>query len=264
VVETAQPAYEERIMREIDRMIDRPPYLQIADHLRSAISSGEIGPGRKLPSERRLAEAYGVDRATAHRAVLELHASGLVVAEQGRGVFVRTSPPVRWSQSWARLANEEQRGFYSDLEKAGMTPHVRTEVRRGPAPPYIAELLGVRADTEVLIRDRQMSADGLPLQLATSYYLPEVSERIPELAEQVTGPGGMLARLEEAGYKIHQRDHVGARMPRPEEARALRLGRGIPVLTALWVTYDEDDRALEVTDRRLAADRNELVYDVHR
>jgi GntR family transcriptional regulator len=251
-------------MPEIDRMSDRPPYLQIADDLRSAISGGKIRPGQKLPSERLLAGDYGVDRATAHRAVLELHASGLVVAEQGRGVFVRTSPPMRWSKSWARLDDKEQRGFYSDLENAGMNPRVRTEVRRGPAPPHIADLLGIRPDTEVLIRDRHMSTEGLPLQLATSYYLPEVSEQIPELAEQETGPGGMLARLEAAGYKIHQRDYVSARMPRPEEARALRLGRGIPVLSALWVTYDQDDRALEVTDRRLAADRNELVYDVHR
>lgn len=33
----------------IDRLNDRPPYRQIADHLRAAIDAGQLGPGDRLP-----------------------------------------------------------------------------------------------------------------------------------------------------------------------------------------------------------------------
>lgn len=248
-------------MPEIDRLSDRPPYRQIADQLRAAIAGGELDPGSKIPSERRLAEDYGVDRATAHRAVLELQAGGLVVAQQGRGVFVRTRPPVR-RIARTRLTQRAQRGFYGDLEDHGLQPTVTTEIRRSPAPERIAEFLGVTAGTEVLVRDRHMGAEGEPLQLATTYFAPAVVERVPQLAEADTGPGGMYARMEDAGYQLRQRDYVSSRMPLPEEARALRLGRGVTLTIQNRVTLDQDDRVLEVTEIRMAGDRNELIYDV--
>lgn len=251
-------------MPEIDRMSDRPPYLQIADRLRAAITAGELAPGDKLPSERELATTYGVDRATAHRAVLELHGSGLVEAQQGRGVFVRVVPPVR-RVAVNLMAQRDQRGFWGDMQDAGIAAEVATEVRREPPPAHVAELLGVPPATKVLVRDRRHFGGGVVYQLSTTWYAPEVVERIPELQQQSTGPGGMLKRLEEAGWTIKsgQRHHARTRMPSPQEARALRIGRGIPLLVDLWVTRDvPSGKVLEVTDRRLAGDKNELVFEV--
>lgn len=82
-------------------------------------------------------------------------------------------------------------------------------------------------------------------------------ERVPRLEDPDTGPGGMDARMEEEGYQLRQRDYVSSRMPLPEEARALRLGRGVTLTIQVRVTLDQDGQALEVTDIRLAGDRNE-------
>src|SRR3712207_1250774 len=49
----------------IDRTSDRPPYRQIADHLRAAIAAGSLRPGDQLPSETELKTHYGVARMTA-------------------------------------------------------------------------------------------------------------------------------------------------------------------------------------------------------
>ena len=61
---------------------------QVADDIAADISSGEMAPGWKLPSETELAESYGVARNTIRRAVAELVEDGRLVVVHGRGTFV--------------------------------------------------------------------------------------------------------------------------------------------------------------------------------
>lgn len=68
-------------------------YRQIAADLREKIERGDLRPGDVLPSEADLTETYGVSRGTARQAFLELQASGLIDAVQGKGRFVKGSPP---------------------------------------------------------------------------------------------------------------------------------------------------------------------------
>jgi GntR family transcriptional regulator len=57
-------------------------------------------------------------------------------------------------------------------------------------------------------------------------------------------------------------EDVSARMPLPDEAAALRLGRGVPVLELIHTSFDQDGQAFEVTQSILPADRNLLAYDL--
>lgn len=77
----------------IDARAPRPPYLQLADTLRAAISSGELAAGAKLPSGRALARTYHVAVATAQKAVDELQREGLVRSHGTRGVYVIPGSP---------------------------------------------------------------------------------------------------------------------------------------------------------------------------
>ena len=69
----------------------RPGYLQIADDLREQIRSGALSPGDPLPSTAQLAERYDASVGTAKTAVSTLRGEGLVIGQQGKGVFVRDS-----------------------------------------------------------------------------------------------------------------------------------------------------------------------------
>jgi DNA-binding GntR family transcriptional regulator len=71
--------------------MDNPlaPYLQVANAIRSEISSGAITPGERLASVTELASRYGVAKMTVQKALGVLRAQGLVMAWQGRGTFVR-------------------------------------------------------------------------------------------------------------------------------------------------------------------------------
>ncbi|MFD0657864.1 GntR family transcriptional regulator [Thermocatellispora tengchongensis] len=67
----------------------RPHYLQIADDLREQIRRGDLAPGAALPSTRELAAAYGASLSVVKLAVGVLRTEGLVIGQQGKGVFVR-------------------------------------------------------------------------------------------------------------------------------------------------------------------------------
>lgn len=83
------------ILPGLDPESDRPVFKQMADHLREAIEHGRLAPGAKVPSEATLMAHYGVARMTVRSALQLLQSEGLTVAEHGRGVFVRSRPPVR-------------------------------------------------------------------------------------------------------------------------------------------------------------------------
>ncbi|MGB5794422.1 MAG: GntR family transcriptional regulator [Mycolicibacter algericus] len=78
----------------IDRESGVPPFEQIANMLRRAITSRQLASGERLPTETKLAEHFGVARMTVRRAVRELRDEGLLVSASGRGVAVRSAPAI--------------------------------------------------------------------------------------------------------------------------------------------------------------------------
>ncbi|WP_219465672.1 GntR family transcriptional regulator [Nonomuraea rhizosphaerae] len=67
----------------------QPGYLQIADDLREQIRGGALAPGDPLPSTARLAEQYVASLSVVKMAVGILRNEGLLIGQQGKGVFVR-------------------------------------------------------------------------------------------------------------------------------------------------------------------------------
>ncbi len=61
---------------------------QVKNILAGKIRSGEFSPGEKIYSERKLAEEYGIARATAAKILEELEREKFIVRKQGRGTFV--------------------------------------------------------------------------------------------------------------------------------------------------------------------------------
>jgi DNA-binding FadR family transcriptional regulator len=66
-----------------------PAYLQVAADLRKQIAGGALPVGAQLPSMTQLRELYGVSNTVIRDALNELRHEGLVVGQQGKGVFVR-------------------------------------------------------------------------------------------------------------------------------------------------------------------------------
>jgi DNA-binding GntR family transcriptional regulator len=67
-------------------------YARVAGELRAAIVGGRVRPRARLPSERALAEEFGVSRATIVRAFDLLRGEGLIETRRGAGSWVRRRP----------------------------------------------------------------------------------------------------------------------------------------------------------------------------
>lgn len=239
-------------------------FRQVAADLRERITAGEYAPGARLPSERELVDSYGVSRPTIRDAVNLLRTEGVVVAEHGRGVFVRPPAEIqRLARSrLSRAARAENRGaFLADAAAKGFTPSASVKVRFESADERAAAHLAIDVGDEVTVRDRVMRANGLVVQLAVSR-LPRAFTRDTVIEQVDTGSGGAYARLEENGHPIgHYAETVRARMPTPDETTALQLPTGVPVMLVTRVAYREDGTPLEMNDMVLPADRYELGYE---
>ncbi|MGW4050997.1 TetR/AcrR family transcriptional regulator C-terminal domain-containing protein [Streptomyces sp. NPDC004779] len=75
-------------MTQITRAAGDPPYLRIVGEFRRRITAGELAPGDRLPSTRRIAEEWGVALATATKALTTLRLEGLVEALPRIGTVV--------------------------------------------------------------------------------------------------------------------------------------------------------------------------------
>lgn len=62
---------------------------EVARALIDYVSSGQIGPGEKLPSERQLSEAFGVGRGVIREGIKSLGVLGLVEFRHGGGTYLR-------------------------------------------------------------------------------------------------------------------------------------------------------------------------------
>src|SRR5881275_196000 len=79
----------------VDRDADVPVGVQLAWGLRSAVASGALQPGERLPPLRELAEGLGLNTNTVRAVIAELERQGFLDARQGSGTFVASAPPVQ-------------------------------------------------------------------------------------------------------------------------------------------------------------------------
>ncbi|WP_203579233.1 GntR family transcriptional regulator [Microbacterium hibisci] len=72
----------------IDPSSPVPPFEQLRAGLIDAVASGELAPGSRLPTVRRLAEDLGIAPGTVARAYRELEAAGIIETRGRNGTFV--------------------------------------------------------------------------------------------------------------------------------------------------------------------------------
>jgi GntR family transcriptional regulator len=244
---------------------DAPLFRQIAAALRERILDGDLGTGDRLPSETELMAQYGVARMTVRNALAELRAEGLVIAEHGRGVFVRPRPPVRRlaSDRFARRHRQAGLGaFLAETQDIGVAEVDQFQLAREVPTTRVRGLLKLTGSAKVVARRRRYLLDSEPVELADSY-VPLQLATGTAILERDYGPGGIYARLEETGHMLAEfREEVSARMPTPVERQRLQLPTGTPVILLTRVAFDTSGLPVEMTDTVKAAHRYVLEYRI--
>ncbi|MEA2291727.1 MAG: hypothetical protein QOF17_747, partial [Solirubrobacteraceae bacterium] len=81
-------------------------YEQVVQRLRADIAAGRLAAGERLPSERELARALGVGRASVREALGVLGNLGLVETRPGSGSFVAADAGARLAGATAELPHD--------------------------------------------------------------------------------------------------------------------------------------------------------------
>ncbi|MGH2559118.1 MAG: FadR/GntR family transcriptional regulator [Thermomicrobiales bacterium] len=94
----------------IDPIRREPMATQVARRIVEFILSGQIEPGERMPSERQLAEAFGVGRSAMREALKSLSLIGLVEVRQGDGTYLREANAALLPEviEWGLLLGEQR------------------------------------------------------------------------------------------------------------------------------------------------------------
>ena len=97
-----------------------PPFEQLRAQVLDAVTAGELAPGTRLPTVRRLAEQLGIAAGTVARAYRELEASGVIETRGRNGTFVSPHGDAahREAQRAATVFADQIRALRIDTEEA--------------------------------------------------------------------------------------------------------------------------------------------------
>jgi GntR family transcriptional regulator len=223
----------------------RPKGEQLQEILEGVVAALE--PGALLPSERLLAERYGVARATVTQAVEGLVSRGLVYRVHGSGTFV-AEPKFRQPLTLT--------SFTEDMRARGMTPGsvVRSQAVV-PASEVVARHLAL---VPVVHLERVRTADGEPMALERTH-LP--AQRLPGLESANLADASLYELLERRwGVRVAEADQWASVVRlTDDEAALLQVAPGQPALLFQRLTRDPSGTPVEYVRSLYRGDR----YEVH-
>ncbi|MGI5213813.1 GntR family transcriptional regulator [Plantactinospora sp. CA-290183] len=226
---------------EVQRPV--PPYLQICQHYRDLIRSGELRDGSRLPSARQLVAQWHVAHATAAKVLATLRAEGLVTTTSGgaggtlvsvRDVGQSPRDRVLSVRRWGRI--------YPPGEHARIVAAELVD-----APEHIAAALGIESGSLVVRRHRVTYRDETPVSASTSWYAGELAELAPGLLSTDRLKQGTPGYIEQQTGRVARqgRDQFTAALADAAIAADLRVAEHSPVLIGRNWYRDADGEVLE-------------------
>jgi DNA-binding GntR family transcriptional regulator len=154
---------------ELNRNSFVPLYYQLAEALKKLLETGALGPGARFPSEREIAEEFGVSRTVIRPALDLLVSDGAIVRVRGSGTFV--APPKRRVPILGLVKALVER-------PGGLTVAVLTASEEPPGPT-VKQLLDLgRQASSIAHVTAVMRVGGRPVYWVDSY---SVAARVPWL-----------------------------------------------------------------------------------
>ena len=211
----------------------KPRYQQLKDLIIDQISSGELAPSDRVPSENDLVESMNVSRMTANRALRELNNEGYVERIAGRGTFVSDF------RSQSHLL--EVQNIADEIESRGHN-HSSTVVRQARlhARGEVARALHVEQGTDIFHLLLVHYENNVPVQVEDRHVLASFAPACLEQDFESVTPSAYLtsvAPLQEAEQVVR------ASMPNRAVRQQLNMDDGEPSLVVIRRTWSKGQPA---------------------
>jgi DNA-binding GntR family transcriptional regulator len=217
----------------IDRSSYEPAYAQLVRILLGQIAAGAFRPGDRLPSEAQLCERYDVSPMTVRRVVNILADRGVVIAEQGRGTFVK---PLELS-----TATFDLDGLQQLFRNEGQSRVKLSEVRITSATERTARKLAIEVGDRIVYIRRLIFQGEEAVLLHREHVIYDPTRPIIEAEMEVTALRGLFS----GGGESHLKRGVltiDATVLTEGEAALLYSEVGVPAFRLEHIFYDFDDR----------------------
>ncbi|MBW7882041.1 MAG: GntR family transcriptional regulator [Caldilineaceae bacterium] len=231
----------------LQREAPDPLYMQLKEALMAEIRDGLYESHQRLPSERELAEQYGVSGMTVRQALLALVREGVIYTRVGKGTFV-AEPKI--DQQLRTLT-----GFSQDVRARGGRPVSRVlGAHVVNADPEVAAALRVAPHSEVIRLARLRLADELPLAIEVTH-LPFL--RFPDLLTHDFAVESLYGVLEqEYGVALTVAEQaIEAAVAEPYECDMLNLAPPAAVMRMQRLTIDSAGTPVEYVVSTYRGDR---------
>src|SRR5215471_15908432 len=139
-----------------------PKYAQVVAEIKKRIERGVYPPGSLLPSEHQLVAEFGVSRPTIVRSLSVLRQDGWIDTQQGKGSFVRGRPALADSER-TRPAQDVME--LPEVELSGQLVQAGIKL----APAHVSALLGLKPGGRAFVRQRLLTDEGEPVELASAW-----------------------------------------------------------------------------------------------
>lgn len=220
----------------LDRNSALPFYSQIKQILLEELQDPNRVEGPAL-TEASLMQRFSVSRAPARQALQELEDEGHVVRHRAKGTF-----PVRGVNVSLPPALELG-GISQYLTERGLKPTSRVVgLERVDPPAEVEEALGLVTPTSLLRVQRVIYVEGSPL-VWSSTYLRTPEDFFPD-KEELERAGTVFSVIDrELGMTFSRGvQHIWASGASQEEAQALKIDSGAPVLVAVTTLFTRDGK----------------------
>lgn len=229
-----------------------PPYLQIAEHFRQQIRSGELEDGDLVPSTRVIARDWQVSVPTAAKALMTLRSEGYVRGVPGIGTAVCAGSTTNYPASDRLRAARAAGRIFPPGEHA-----VIKSAELVPAPLRIADALGLEPGTVVIRRHRVTYRGDSPISVSVSWLDGALAQAAPRLLSAERLIGGTVGYIREMTGReaLRGTDQDSARAATAEDADDLGVEPGSPVAVGRNWWYDPAGEVLEYGERVSVPDR---------
>lgn len=222
-----------------------PLYIQLQDIIIKKIEEKKYLPGETIPSERKMAEVYGVNRMTVKRAVNKLVELGYLVRKPGAGTYVANRDKKKIDLSYMD-SESGNAGVTAMLTSSGMQTSSKVfGMGVVDSSKYLNYKLALSKDESVWGIHRVRLGDGTPFAIEYTY-VPEKFVDNPDRFDFTKV--SLYDYMEAEGHMpVHFIQELEVCTANERVAEMLGVERGTAIFKIEYVGADKDMNVVEFT-----------------
>lgn len=228
-----------------------PLYLQIYKELQKRIEHGIYKENELLPSEANLQAEFNVSRITIRRSLQDLELAGFIKIRKGKGAIIQAM------RNYSDLVGVSS--FSQEAVKAGERPSsIILDFAQMKATGLVCEYLQLPEGSEIYRLKRLRLKNGRIIGINEQFIAKTIGVVIE--SENLNEKTSIYELYEEQGFHIERAvETIEAVMPSATLRKELYMSEGEPLFRRERITYDQNNRPLELSVNSYKADEYKYI-----